>query len=329
MSDDLRPYLELATGRDWTEQFTIPNPLELFAEGDAELGDDRTFRGLATVYGNVIDAWIPTTFKRGAFADSIRDDMDRIVILRQHDPMALLGKPIELTETSRGLELIGRISETAPGDEALTLMRDGVLTEFSVGFDPIEWIIDEESPLNNGGPFRTITRAKLHEISIAVFARDSLARLLEVHAGDVAEWFAAHELAVPAELEARARGRLFFGGLERVFSAYPELPTREDLSENDMRAVLEASTFFSSAVAELELEADGGEELNDDGSESADDAAGTEEEADAEGADASGEASNEGGSQGAADDPDPFDPDSELVDAELELADLDLAQVTP
>ena len=299
----MNPYLTLAqetTGMG-AELLTFPTPLELFADGDDD-GKKGTFRGMGTVFGNIIDSWIPTTFKQGAFAETIAEDFDRIVILQQHDALMLLGKPTKLTETVIGLEVEGQISDTQAGRDALTLMRDGVLSEMSVGFDPLEWEIDEESPLANGGPFRTITKARLGEISIAVFARDDKARILEVNSAATRAYCERHGLPTPCELQAAPSVPVFFTGLEQIFSGYPELPDIEGLAAADRASILEAATFFAGAVEELGLKES--EEV------------------------AGGEAGTEEQERNDGSDPVPFDPDLELASAEFALAELDLATVT-
>ena len=291
------PYLEIATRQGLgAELLSFPTPLELYAEHDPEEDEKRkgTFRGMGTVFGNVIDSWIPTTFKQGAFAESIEEDFERIVILQQHDALMLLGKPTKLSETVIGLEVEGKISDTQVGRDALTLMRDGVLTEMSVGFDPLEWEMDEESPLANGGPFRTITKARLFEISIAVFARDDKARILEVNSAATRAYCELHDLPVPCELQAKLAASVFFSGLDRIFGAYPELPDLENMACEDRTLVLAATSYLAGVVAGIEDPPEiPGETETGDGEEVAS-----------------------------------FDPELALMDAELSLAELDLTTVT-
>ncbi len=304
---DDKPFLRLADRPGvGAELLSFEAPVELFAEDDAKTG---TFRGMGTVFGNVIDAWIPTTFKQGAFEETIKEDFDRIVILQQHDSRMVLGKPTKLAETVIGLEVEGRISDTQNGRDALTLMRDGVLSEMSVGFDPLEWEMDEESPLANGGPFRTITKARLFEISIAVFARDDKARILEVNSAAVRSYCELNGLPVPCELQTADPASVFFSGLDRIFGAYPELPDPEGLACEDRKTILTAATFLASAVDEYELV--------------------VVEEEEREIQSAASDAASDEAIDGSVSDPVPFDPDLELVDAELALAELDLATVNP
>lgn len=268
------------------ELLTFPAPLELMAEGD---GGGGTFKGFGTVFGNIIDSWIPTTFQKGAFADSIRDDFDRIVILQQHRPTMVLGRPTLLEETVIGLAVEGMISDTAIGRDALTLMRDSVLTEMSVGFDPITWEMDEEADL------RTITKATLKEISIAVFALDSKARITEVNSAAAVAYCEANGWPVPCELQARKTLNVFFSDLGRIFGGnYPEFPDRETLSDDDRVTLSEAVGFFTQAAVDSVLDE-----------------------------------SDETGGDNTDDDVAPFDPDVELLAAEYMLAELDLETVNP
>src|SRR5215831_864664 len=95
------------------------------------------FKGLATMFGSVIEAFVPTIIQPGAFTKTLREGRDRIKLLWQHDRDKPIGLPVELAETSQGLEVTGRLSMTQQGREALILMRDGVLDALSIGFDAI------------------------------------------------------------------------------------------------------------------------------------------------------------------------------------------------
>jgi phage head maturation protease len=70
-------------------------------------------------------------FERGAFKDV---EAKRFVFRQRHqDPPT--GRGIALTEEEDGPHLRLKVSKTAPGDEQLTLIRDGVEDGISIGFD--------------------------------------------------------------------------------------------------------------------------------------------------------------------------------------------------
>ena len=104
-----------------------------------------SFVGLASVFGSLVEAWQPTVFAPGAFAKSIRENGRRFRVLYQHDGLEPLARPglkrnpsDVLEESERGLVVGAKISQTARGRDVITLLKDGVLDEMSVGWDPIK-----------------------------------------------------------------------------------------------------------------------------------------------------------------------------------------------
>jgi len=73
-----------------------------------------------------------------------------------------LGKATILKEDTRGLYGEFRVSKTDAGDQALELVRDGVLTNLSVGFQPLK---DRKTP---SGIVERI-KAHLAEVSLVTF----------------------------------------------------------------------------------------------------------------------------------------------------------------
>lgn len=74
-------------------------------------------------------------FERGAFTET---DARRVTIESQRHGGTLVGRGVAISERDDAGYLTARISETAAGDELLTLIRDGVLTEASVAFQPVK-----------------------------------------------------------------------------------------------------------------------------------------------------------------------------------------------
>jgi uncharacterized protein len=90
-----------------------------------------------------------------------------------------IGKPLEMRETDLGLEVVAKISPTERGQECLTLMRDGVIDELSIGFDPV---VAEDVQQADGSMVRHLKEVRLWEISLVTFAADTLAKVTEVSA---------------------------------------------------------------------------------------------------------------------------------------------------
>lgn len=103
-------------------------------------GDGRTVCGICVPYGVVqrINANLSEVFVRGAFANVVRAS-HRVKFLVGHDASALpIGRATLLREDEGGLYGEFRISQTERGSEVLELIRDGALSELSIGFSPLK-----------------------------------------------------------------------------------------------------------------------------------------------------------------------------------------------
>lgn len=104
-------------------------------------GDGRTVRGLAAPFNApaTIQDWSGSfveTILPGAFSRTIRERGDRVKFRVEHADGAVwpIGRATSLTEESVGLVAELRVSNTTAGNDALELIRDGVLTGLSIGF---------------------------------------------------------------------------------------------------------------------------------------------------------------------------------------------------
>lgn len=119
-----------------TELFRSFRP-ELEVRSAAKGGDGRTIVGIAVPYGTRqrIDHSLVEQFARGAFDHQIRA-AHRVPFAREHMALGgtLIGKTVELRDDAAGLYGEWRVSKTAAGEETLELVRDGALTDLSIGF---------------------------------------------------------------------------------------------------------------------------------------------------------------------------------------------------
>lgn len=105
---------------------------------------------------------------RGAFAKTLSERADRVKVLWQHsDP---IGKPKAMREDDKGLFVEAHISKTSLGDEALELMRDGVVDQMSIGYS----IPAGKSDIDEDGT-RVIKELKLYEFSAVTFPMNEAA----------------------------------------------------------------------------------------------------------------------------------------------------------
>ncbi len=140
-----------------TEYKTLQFELEDFDE------EQGIFSGYAAVFGNVDSGG--DIIEPGAFTKTIAEGLGRIKILVLHnDGWLPIGIPLELREDAHGLYIKGKISDTAMGKDVKTLLSDGVLTEMSIGYDPVIFDYDQEDGI------RHLREVKLWEVSIVTWA---------------------------------------------------------------------------------------------------------------------------------------------------------------
>jgi len=80
-------------------------------------------------------------------------------LMWQHDQAEPIGKIIEGRHTDAGFEIRATISKTARGLDAITLLEDGVINRFSVGFIMDDYKLDEQRN-------RIVTSARVLETSL-------------------------------------------------------------------------------------------------------------------------------------------------------------------
>jgi len=143
------------------------------------------FRGMASVFGILLDTWIPTRILRGAFTKTLLENRSRIKVLWQHNDAWPIGLPLTLEERADGLYVEAEISaDVLEGQRCLALMRPlpaagrPVIDELSIGFDPIKW---EMVDLGNETIERHIKELRLWEFSPVTFAANRDAKITAVH----------------------------------------------------------------------------------------------------------------------------------------------------
>ena len=102
-------------------------------------GDGRTIVGIAVPYGKAqrIDSQLVEQFARGAFSHQLKPGAVRpIPFARDHLQLGgtLIGRSTVLRDDASGLYGEWRVSKTPIGDETLELVKDGALSQLSIGF---------------------------------------------------------------------------------------------------------------------------------------------------------------------------------------------------
>jgi HK97 family phage prohead protease/HK97 family phage major capsid protein len=128
--------------------------------------ETREVSGIAVPYGQTADIG---TYQEQFVPGAIRSVEDVKLFWQHSEP---IGKIIEGRDTEAGFEIRAKISDTPRGQEAYTLLKDGVINKFSVGFMPLEQTRD--------GSLVTRTLVDLKEVSLVSFPAFSGASVSEV-----------------------------------------------------------------------------------------------------------------------------------------------------
>lgn len=117
--------------------------------------------GYGAYYGNV-DSY-GDIIRAGAFAPFLAsEDAKRVKLCWQHNFDDVIGVIEEMREDERGLWFKAKISNTTLGKDAATLIEDGALNEFSIGYG----VKAAEYPTDQPGVSRILTDVYLYEISL-------------------------------------------------------------------------------------------------------------------------------------------------------------------
>ena len=165
-------YHEFGLKAPWEEKAFRPIKTNYIC--DLEIKDvntaSRTVSGYFAAFGNVDSDG--DVFQKGAFAKSLIENKERIMHLLQHNVTQPIGRPTVLKEDDTGLYFETPIAYTELGDDVLTMYKDGIYNEHSVGFEMIKSEPDQDgkyptvqSRWNPGqeNPANVITEAKLWE----------------------------------------------------------------------------------------------------------------------------------------------------------------------
>ena len=125
---------------------------------DAPASDDGPHvSGIAVPYGEEILLWEGI---REQVAPGAVEDYDPQLWWRHYEPIGVI---TGAGDAPKGWRIKAMISDTTQGRDARTLVRDGAVTSFSIGFEPIEW---REEKLDDGTLLITHERIRVREVSI-------------------------------------------------------------------------------------------------------------------------------------------------------------------
>jgi len=133
-------------------------------------GDEGIYEGYFAIFENVDDGF--DIMHQGAFARTLEKRANRVKVFYAHDWDKLIGPPpTELREDEKGLFARGKLSlGTFWGKEVWALMKDGALTEGSIGYRAKDYEYGE-----NG--LRHLYAVDLYEISPVPLGMNPLTEL--------------------------------------------------------------------------------------------------------------------------------------------------------
>lgn len=132
--------------------------------------DGRTIEGIGVPYGVEIE-YTPGFFER--FEPGSVDDEDAILRYGHAEPLGILK---DRADTDEGRKITGIISDTQRGRDIATLIKDGALSKFSIGFYPVEYTDTESAD----GLHRTYQKVKAVEYSVVEFPAYPTASINEI-----------------------------------------------------------------------------------------------------------------------------------------------------
>ncbi|MCA0347088.1 MAG: HK97 family phage prohead protease [Actinobacteria bacterium] len=123
--------------------------------------EQREISGIAVPYER--DAEVAPNFVERIARDAVEDSDDALLFWRHSDP---IGKLIEAESTPEGWRIRAKVSDTTLGNDAMTLSRDGVISQLSIGF---ESLADTASTREDGATVITRERIRVREVSLVPF----------------------------------------------------------------------------------------------------------------------------------------------------------------
>lgn len=153
-----------------TEQKSIPFELKEMDEEEGTFeGYAATFSETPDSYGDIIDP--------GAFKKTLKEAGKRVKVLWNHDAWEPIGVPIEMEEDEKGLRFKAKLSlGVQRAREVLSLMKDGVVTEMSIGYYTIKELWDSDAKI------RHLQEIRLWDVSPVTFAANPEATIVGVKA---------------------------------------------------------------------------------------------------------------------------------------------------
>jgi uncharacterized protein len=137
-------------------RFTPTHQITIDAAAD-ETAPRRSFSGIAVEYDvpAIVSDGTAVMFKKG----SLPIDGRKPKLYLQHQSDQIIGQVVERTEVDNAMLFVAKVSQTRLGDEAMTLIGDGTLSEVSVGIQVEKFSYNDEGVM-------IIEKASWQELSV-------------------------------------------------------------------------------------------------------------------------------------------------------------------
>lgn len=133
----------------------------------------RTISGIAVPYG--VDATVSDGTTVRVLEGALPVDGKAPRLFMNHDSTSAIGLVVSRESTSAGMLFTAKISDTVQGNEAMTLMKDGVLDSVSIGITPTSFAYDEAGVME-------ISAATWTELSVVAVPAFAGAQITEIAA---------------------------------------------------------------------------------------------------------------------------------------------------
>jgi hypothetical protein len=135
-----------------------------------QTSDEGKILGYASTFNNVDEQG--DVVRPGAFLDTIAATGGQVPMLWQHRTAEPIGKTTSLQENTNGLLMEGELLMTLQrAQEALLLIKEGIVKGLSIGYDPTKYAYLEDG-------VRELLGIKLYEISPVTFPANEQAQIL-------------------------------------------------------------------------------------------------------------------------------------------------------
>ncbi|SJM66848.1 HK97 family phage prohead protease [Agrococcus casei] len=211
--------------------------------------ETRTITGIGVPWEQTVEIndWFGSyneRFQRG----SVEVDGKVMFFYRHREP---IGPVIDFEDTDDGWKFRARFSDTQAGNDAYALARDGVIDTFSIRFDPIEHLTDDET----GDIIRT--RVRVSEVSLEPFPAYSDARLETVRTKTERPTMTTNDTVDTVDTEARSQldelERKFISFMDRDLNAAPREEARSAAAM--LRAIASGDEAAINRYNEMQQEA--------------------------------------------------------------------------